>query len=243
MAKIIKYLTENGRVKEYLLSGNTPDYESPVPPYSFLINPDVSGVLSVPMKYWKVSGGVVSEMTTEEKAVIDAEEDLARTPVVYPAYSVSTLNMVQCDNADWPINRAVTVLQDPAKASIKVIQLDNGVASGIGYSLVFPSGGVSCIWTEAFGRSSITPDTADRTLLFQIRFRVIPYDEAINSWQTKNFNAVTVPQTVYYNKFSWLTNIGAGTFDNKLVQIVFARRATDTLPNPFYLERVHFKFS
>jgi hypothetical protein len=242
MSNVVKYETATGNVKDYLLSVNTPDYESPQPPYSFLISPDVSALASVPLKYWKVSGEVVVEMTAGEKAAIDLAEDLARPAISFPIYSVTHNNMVQCDNADWPINRAVTVLNDPLKTSIKVIQLDNGVASGIGSSLVFPSG-TTCILTEAIGRSSITPDTADRTLLFQIRFRVIPYGEAINSWQLNNFSSVVVPQNIYCNKFSWLTKIGAGVLDNKLIQIVFARRATDTLPNPFYLERVHFKFS
>lgn len=242
MSRVLRYETSTGNGKEYIPFANTPDYQAPVGADSFLIGPDISALAAVPVKFWKVTGSVVSEMSQAEKDVIIAAEDLARPAITFPIYSVTHNNMVQCDNADWPVNRAVTVLNDPLKTSIKVMQLDNGVASGIGYSLVFPSG-TSCILTEVIGRSSATPDTADRTLLFQIRFRVIPYNAVINSWQSNNFTAVVVPQNIYCNKYSWFTKIGAGVLDDKLIQVMFARRATDTLPNPFYLERVHFKFS
>lgn len=39
-----------------------------------LTNPDLSAVEAVPSKYWKVASGSVVEMSTEEKAVVDAAE-------------------------------------------------------------------------------------------------------------------------------------------------------------------------
>jgi hypothetical protein len=123
-----------------------------------------------------------------------------------------------------------------------VFQLDNGINTGIGYHFVFPAG-MTCIVTEVVYRSSVIPDLADRTLLFQIRFRIIPDGAAINSWQLKNFAVVVPIQDVNFHKIAWVTNVGVGAFDDKLVQFQFVRKSTDTLPNPIYIERIHFKFS
>lgn len=49
-------------------SVNTPDY----PVVDWIINPDLSGVVGVPKKYWKITGDVVSEMNQAEKDVVDA---------------------------------------------------------------------------------------------------------------------------------------------------------------------------
>jgi hypothetical protein len=53
-------------VTNYLISVNTPDYSSNV-----LVNPDVSQLSEVPIKYWKVSSSQVIEMNSTEKQIID----------------------------------------------------------------------------------------------------------------------------------------------------------------------------
>lgn len=59
------------RVLEYLLSVNTPDYVSRP---DVVINPDVSSLLNVPIKYWKHVTGNIVEMTPAEKLALDSEE-------------------------------------------------------------------------------------------------------------------------------------------------------------------------
>lgn len=61
------------RVLQYLKSVNTPDYT-----VNALINPDTSSVSNIPVNYWKVSLGVLTEMTADEKVLIDDYEK-ART--------------------------------------------------------------------------------------------------------------------------------------------------------------------
>lgn len=56
---------------QYLKSVNTPDYENNP---NAIINPDISSVQSVPLKYWKRSGNIVVEMTTLEKQAVDQAE-------------------------------------------------------------------------------------------------------------------------------------------------------------------------
>lgn len=68
MANIVLF-TNN--IAQYLPSINTPDYENNP---DVLIDPDLSGVEGVPIKYWKRVGNKVVEMTVIEKqALADAE--------------------------------------------------------------------------------------------------------------------------------------------------------------------------
>jgi len=73
MADVIQYdpLDSDvpGRVTKHFRSVHTPDYQSLS---DTLINPDLTS-LSVPLKHWKESGGVVVEMTTAEKETVDLE--------------------------------------------------------------------------------------------------------------------------------------------------------------------------
>ena len=59
-----------------------------------LTNPDLSGVEAVPSKYWKVAGGSVVEMTTEEKAVVDAAELTAAKVAKMAAIDANTATLV-----------------------------------------------------------------------------------------------------------------------------------------------------
>lgn len=57
---------------QYLKSVNTSDYTESS---NVLINPDVSAVKSVPLKYWKKgTGNEVAEMSIAEKALVDSSE-------------------------------------------------------------------------------------------------------------------------------------------------------------------------
>lgn len=53
--------------KELRKSIHTPDF----PTATWIINPDLSGVQGVSVKYWKITGDVVSEMTQAEKDAVD----------------------------------------------------------------------------------------------------------------------------------------------------------------------------
>jgi hypothetical protein len=63
---------------EFLSSVNSPEY--PDPPW--LHNPDLSEVVGVPQRYWKLVGDVVSEMTQPEKDAADAVEKTAEVDLV-----------------------------------------------------------------------------------------------------------------------------------------------------------------
>lgn len=67
MANIAIFRT--GKTPQYLKSVNTPDYESDP---NVIVNPDISALGSVPLKYWKREKDNVLEMTQAEKDVVDA---------------------------------------------------------------------------------------------------------------------------------------------------------------------------
>lgn len=54
--------------KQYRPSVNTPDF----PEEDWIINPDLSSVENVLVKYWKITSDVVSEMSQAEKDLVDA---------------------------------------------------------------------------------------------------------------------------------------------------------------------------
>jgi hypothetical protein len=58
----------NRTTKQLLSSVNTPDYSTT----DWIINPNLSGVMGVPVEYWKITGDVVSEMDQAEKDAVDA---------------------------------------------------------------------------------------------------------------------------------------------------------------------------
>jgi hypothetical protein len=66
MANVIIYDEATGAVKSYLKSVHTPTYSSRS---DVLVNPTLP---ETDLKYMKVSGGVVVEMTQEEKDAVDA---------------------------------------------------------------------------------------------------------------------------------------------------------------------------
>lgn len=93
MSQIVIFLPSDlvvpNRAKEYISSGNTPDYSSNP---DALINPDLSTLLgTVPVKYWKRSGSFVVEMSPSEKTALDNAEAAASTLAIRTS-SKSTLD-------------------------------------------------------------------------------------------------------------------------------------------------------
>ncbi len=71
MANIVVYDPADAivanRVITYIRSGHTPDYQVG----NYLINPDVTGLSGIDIKYWKENAGAVVEMIQAEKDAID----------------------------------------------------------------------------------------------------------------------------------------------------------------------------
>lgn len=65
MADIVVVI--NGKL-EYIKSTNTPDYPTAI------VNPDLTALQGVPIKYWKILNGQVVEMTQSEKNAVDTAE-------------------------------------------------------------------------------------------------------------------------------------------------------------------------
>lgn len=63
----------NRTTLQYLRSVHTPNY----PALDWVINPDLTPVVGVPQKYWKLTGDILSEMTQPEKDAVDAAEAAA----------------------------------------------------------------------------------------------------------------------------------------------------------------------
>lgn len=106
---------------QYLTSVNTPEY---VNNPNAIINPDVSAVLSVPVKFWKRVGDTVVEMTPAEKqAIIDAELQARKDAVTDPSFAdlkdILTA-LVKVINIRLPIDKKITKLEliDAIKAEM-----------------------------------------------------------------------------------------------------------------------------
>ena len=65
----------SNQTPQYLTSVNTPDYSGDP---DVIINPDISGIINVPQKYWKRDGILVKEMTLAEKNTVEVAELLVR---------------------------------------------------------------------------------------------------------------------------------------------------------------------
>ena len=57
----------NRTTKQYFQSVNTPDY----PESDWIINPDMSAVVGVPVKYWKIVDDTVAVMSADEQAQVE----------------------------------------------------------------------------------------------------------------------------------------------------------------------------
>lgn len=65
MSRVLNRIT-----KEYKIKAHTPDY----PTEQWIINPDLSNVVGVDIKYWVIEGDAVREMTDAEKDAAYLEE-------------------------------------------------------------------------------------------------------------------------------------------------------------------------
>lgn len=63
---------KNGRA-QYLTSVNTPDYSSDP---DVMVNPNISAIQNVPLRYWKRNGNAIEEMSLQEKQDFDNAEFL-----------------------------------------------------------------------------------------------------------------------------------------------------------------------
>ena len=73
MSDVVQYdpddATVAGRVTLHRRSVNTPDWSGQP---NTLVNPDLSALSAVPLKYWKESTATIVEMTQGEKDAVDA---------------------------------------------------------------------------------------------------------------------------------------------------------------------------
>jgi len=84
---------------QILYSVNTPDYD----PADWIINPDLSILDTVPLKYCKVSGDLIVEMTAAEKAAVDAAElDAAKTTGINQVCSTREIKIEYGAGPEYP---------------------------------------------------------------------------------------------------------------------------------------------
>lgn len=81
-----------------LYSVNTPDYD----PIYWVINPDLTILETVPMHYLKLIGDTLTEMTPEEKAVVDAAQLLAEKNRVIPLICQKRENKIDTGQVEYP---------------------------------------------------------------------------------------------------------------------------------------------
>jgi hypothetical protein len=137
----------NRTTKEYFESVNTPDF----PSVDWLINPDLSQVAGLPIKYWKISGDSVVAMSGAEQAAVDAVDlvdykNLAISTIrqstktfvdsAYDTYEVMTLSMLYTQavkagltNRQAYIAQAYTYLKNIVAYQKQATQFVNNAAS------------------------------------------------------------------------------------------------------------------
>jgi|SRR3990167_3445131 len=117
MSNIVRF--QNGKA-EYLISVNTPDYEG----VDSIVNPDISAVADIPLKYWKRDGNNVIEMTVEEKQVIDDAELLERKKNA-ESFDISLKDLVEVlvvvGNTQWSQGKTITKAQIISLLKDKII--------------------------------------------------------------------------------------------------------------------------
>ena len=86
-----------GQPPQYLTSVNEPPY---VGDPDVLIDPDVSEVISVPLRYWKRVGDTIVEMTQGEKDAVDAAIALA-TLTANRTYANSIDDLTNGEGIQW----------------------------------------------------------------------------------------------------------------------------------------------
>lgn len=99
---------EPGKEPTYLVSVNTPDYSGNK---DALINPDLSSVIDVPEKYWKNDEKSIVEMSSDEKAAIDANY-LEKKKAGAETFEVSIVQiltaLIEVINIRLPMDQKIT---------------------------------------------------------------------------------------------------------------------------------------
>lgn len=88
----------NRATLEILYSVNTPDYD----PTYWVINPDLTILETVPIYYVKLIGDILTEMTPEEKAAVDAARLLAEQNRVIPLICQKRENKIDTGQVEYP---------------------------------------------------------------------------------------------------------------------------------------------
>ncbi len=135
------------KITQYLQSVNTPDYSSKP---NVLINPDVSALQGVDIRYWKHVAGAIVQMTTAEKNAVDA------------AFTSGVTNVLRIDG------KAIIDMQSPqgiilrALADILVDEIN--VVRGWLQTFKAQTAAATSL-ANLQTRVASLPDTPDRTLL------------------------------------------------------------------------------
>ena len=107
MANVVIFKT--GQYPQYLTSVNTPDYSSDP---NTIVNPDMSAVSGVPLKFWKRSGNNVLEMTQAEKDTILTKELQARKDTAndfgIEETKIILTALIKVLNTKFPANKQIT---------------------------------------------------------------------------------------------------------------------------------------
>lgn len=118
MANIVRFINNKA---EYLQSVNTPDY---IASNTVLIEPDITEVVNVPLKYWKKgTGNKVVEMTQAEKDAVLAGE-LAERRLSAETFATNSVaiftTLIKVINLRLPSGQKITKqeLIDAVKAEI-----------------------------------------------------------------------------------------------------------------------------
>ena len=97
---------KSGETPQYLKSVNTPDYEGDP---NVLVNPDISALGNVPLKYWKRVADLIEEMTTSEKQAADDAELQARKDAV--TVELVARGLIEAGNTRWSQGLTITKAQ------------------------------------------------------------------------------------------------------------------------------------
>lgn len=118
MANIAIFKT--GKQAQYLLSVNTPDYSSDP---DVLVNPNITTVQNVPIKFWKRVGDAITEMTAAEKQAV-SDVELQQRKSQADTFSANPIEIftaiIKVLNTKLPANKQITKQEmiDAIKAEI-----------------------------------------------------------------------------------------------------------------------------
>lgn len=167
----------NRTTHEYLQSVHTPDYDIA----DWVINPDVTELTGVPPKYWDIGiDDVITEMTPEQKAVVDANTVIPRMITRSQVFAFS-LRHAKAKNVylDWngintappggavlsrgapQINAIEVQIANPSVGDCVFILRKNNKPSAV-HQVTLPAGSVSAV----FANLSVDLNESDRLQVY-----------------------------------------------------------------------------